>query len=105
MSKKNVSNQVEFDWFDQPKNRKLLWILLYAVCGVSVVIDVVLYLMHKKHPHFEPYDNLPGFYAVLGFLACAVSILVAKFVGFGLKKPCDYYDNDDSQPKQGTRKS
>ena len=92
-----MSKDKEFDWFDKPQNRKLLWILMYGVCGISVVIDVVLYFMHKKHPHFEPYDNLPGFYAVLGFLACAVSILVAKFMGIGLKKPFDYYQTDDEK--------
>ena len=94
-----MSKKKEFDWFDKPKNRKLLWFLMYAVCGLSVVLDVVLYFMHKKHPHFEPYDKLPGFYAVLGFLACAVSILASKFLGFGLKKPVTYYDDSQEQGK------
>jgi hypothetical protein len=35
----------------------------------------------------------PGFYAVFGFIACVVIILVSKLLGFALKVREDYYDN------------
>jgi hypothetical protein len=79
----------EFDWFDKPKNRKLLWILLWTVCGLSVFAE---FFVHR-HPHFS-FDGFFGFYAVLGFAACAVSILVAKGLGFLLKVKEDFYDHD-----------
>ena len=31
-----MSKKKEFDWFDKPANRKLLWWLLYAVCILLV---------------------------------------------------------------------
>ncbi len=80
----------EFDWFDHPKNRKLLWILLWSVCGLSVVAEFFIH----RHGHFEPVDSWMPFYAVLGFVACALSILIAKVLGFVLKKKEDYYDHD-----------
>lgn len=42
--------------------------------------------------HFE-IEQLFGFYAVYGFLACAALILIAKAVGLVLKRPDSYYDD------------
>lgn len=89
-----MSKPKEFDWFDRPSSRKLMWNLLYAFCGLLVLTDVVLYFLHKKHPHFAPIDSMPGSMAVIGFVACALSILVAKFVGRFLKKRPDYYQSE-----------
>ncbi|MGH8667679.1 MAG: hypothetical protein ACREUN_06670 [Burkholderiales bacterium] len=41
--------------------------------------------------HFE-IEQIFGFYAVYGFLACAALIVVAKVVGVLLKRPDSYYD-------------
>jgi hypothetical protein len=54
---------------------------------LTVVPDFFL----KREPHFSV-DYYFGFYALLGFIACAVSILVAKAVGFILKRKENYYD-------------
>jgi hypothetical protein len=40
--------------------------------------------------HFE-IEQIFGFYAVYGFLACAALILIAKAIGVFLKRPDDYY--------------
>ncbi len=32
----------EFDWFDRPKSRRLLWRLLYGACIVSVLLEIPL---------------------------------------------------------------
>lgn len=76
-------------YFDQPKTKKLLWRILWGLCGLSVILELFI---HRKS-HF-PVDSFFGFYAVLGFLACTVCILVAKGLGFFLKKEVDYYDDD-----------
>jgi hypothetical protein len=43
--------------------------------------------------HFE-IEQLFGFYAVYGFVACAVLILVAKALGLLIKRDERYYDDD-----------
>jgi len=78
----------EFDLFDKPENIKKLWIMLYVVCGLLVVPD---FFTHR-HSYFG-FDGLFGFYALLGFISCAVLILFSKLVGLVLKVKEGYYDN------------
>lgn len=77
----------EFDWFDKPKNQRLLWILLYAVCGLLIIPD---FFTHR-HSYFG-FDGYFAFYAFLGFVSCAVLILFSKLVALVLKVKEDYYD-------------
>jgi hypothetical protein len=77
----------EFDYFDRPPVRRALWILLFVVCALTVVPD----LFTHRHPHFG-FDGFVGFYAVFGFAACAVLILLAKLIGKILKVEENYYD-------------
>ena len=79
----------EFDWFDRPENRRKLWMLLWSVCGLSVLAELLVH----RHAHFG-FDAVFGFYALLGFAACAVSILLAKALGWWLKANEDYYDDE-----------
>ena len=79
----------EFNWFDQPKNRKRLWILLWTACLLSVVAELFVH----RHGHFD-FDGFFGFYAILGFAACAAAILLAKLLGLVLKVREDYYEDD-----------
>ena len=83
-----MSAKKEFDYFDRPEVIRKLWILLYVVCGLTVVGEFFIH----RHPHFA-YDNYFGFFAVLGFVACALLIILAKGIGFFLKKKEDYYDD------------
>ena len=77
----------EFDYFDRPQVRRKLWILLWVVCGLMIIPD----LFTHRHPHFG-FDGFIGFYALFGFVACAVLILLAKLIGRVLKVREDYYD-------------
>ena len=77
----------EFDYFDKPKNIRRLWFMLYAVCGLTVIPD----LFTTRHAHFG-IDSFFGFYALLGFVSCAILILFSKLVGLILKVKEDYYD-------------
>ena len=78
----------EFNWFDQPQNIKRLKIGFYIVLALLVLPD---FFMHK-HSLFSPVEAWPGFYALFGFVACVIIILVSKLLGFVLKKQEDYYD-------------
>ncbi len=81
-----MQKKKDFDFFDKPKNRKLLWFLLWVTCGLTVVLELVAHPVH----HFG-FADIFSFNAILGFVACALLILLAKLLGFFLKKPEDYY--------------
>ncbi len=79
---------IDSGYFDQPKTKKLLWRLLWAVCIISLLLDLFI------HPHHHFYvEKIPGFYSLLGFVACAAAILIAKGLGSFLKKKENYYDD------------
>jgi hypothetical protein len=82
-----MKTKKEFDYFDRPQVRRKLWILLWVVCGLMIIPD----LFTHRHPHFG-FDGFIGFYALFGFVACAVLILLAKLIGRVLKVREDYYD-------------
>jgi len=77
----------EFDYFDRPEAKRKLWILLWVVCGLTIIPD----LFTHRHPHFG-FDGFIGFYALFGFITCAALILLAKLIGRVLKVREDYYD-------------
>ena len=74
-------------FLDRPGSIRKLWILLYVVCGLTLVPELFI----TRKPHFA-YDDIFGFYALMGFVACALLILIAKGIGFILKKSEGYYD-------------
>jgi len=78
----------EFDYFDKPETIKKLWIMLVVVCVLVVIPD----FFTQRHPHFG-FDGFFGLYALLGFVSCAVLILLAKVLGWVLKVSEDYYDD------------
>lgn len=74
-------------FFERSRTIRLLWVLLYAVCGLTLVTEFFM----DREPHFG-IDGFFGFYSVLGFVACAVLILFAKVIGYILKRKEGYYD-------------
>lgn len=74
--------------FDNPKNVKLLLKIFFTACVIIFLVDLVI----SKHPHFE-WEEWTGFYAVFGFVACVILVLVAKYVlrPIVMRKE-DYYD-------------
>ena len=84
----------EFDWFDKPSSRKLLWWILWITCGLTVVAELFIH----RHPHFG-IDGFFSFYSVMGFVGCAAMILVAKGLGVFLKRNENYYgDLEEETP-------
>ncbi len=70
----------------------------YVVLALLVVFDVIFVDKHHAHTAME---HLPGFWAVFGFIACALIIILSKWYGhvkwfgsnFRIMSPEDYYDD------------
>ena len=76
-------------WLDSPANVRKVIYALFAICAGLFVADWV----YHKHPYFAV-ENVPGFYAIFGFVICIVLIFVAKWMRAILMRPEDYYDAD-----------
>ncbi len=80
-------------WFDKPENVRKILVGLFGACGFFVLLDVIFWITgFDKHPHFR-WEQWPGFYAVYGFVACVLLVLIAKHVLRPLvMRGEDYYD-------------
>lgn len=79
----------EFNFFDEPENIKKLKIIFYIALAVAVVSD---FFVVREYVHF-PWEYVPGFYALFGFFACVIIIILAKAIGHNwLMKKENYYD-------------
>jgi len=74
-------------YFDKPENVKRVLRKFYVICGGLVLADFVI------HRHvFHNWESLWGFYAVFGFVACVILVLVAKQMRKLIMRNEDYYD-------------
>jgi len=74
--------------FDKPENVKRLLAIFFC----SIILLFILDLFVHKHAHF-PWESWPAFYAIFGFVACVVLVLVSRFVLRPLvKRKEDYYE-------------
>ena len=73
--------------FDNSKNVKRVVRGLIAVCLMLFGLDFVLH-RHAAHP----WEELFGFYAIYGFVACVLLVLLAKELRKLLMRDEDYYD-------------
>lgn len=75
------------------RNRlKLLVRLSIGVLVLLVILDAIPAIVDKHHAHTK-LEHLPGFWAVFGFIACALIIVLSKWFGHALvMKKEDYYD-------------
>ena len=76
--------------FDDKKNVKRVLKALVLACVLTVGADLV-YHRHVVHP----FEGLWGFYAIYGFVACVILVLLAKEMRKLLMRDEDYYDRDD----------
>jgi hypothetical protein len=75
---------------DNPRNVTRLLRVFYAVCGLLFVLD---FIIHRHTIH--PWEQLPGFYAIFGFVAFVLLVVVAKLLRKLLMRREDYYDVDE----------
>ncbi len=85
-------------WFDRRENVRKVLIGLFAGCALLVLIDLFFWMTgYDKHPYFR-WEKWPGFYAVYGFVACVLLVLVSKHVLRPLvMRGEDYYDKNSDQ--------
>ena len=74
-------------WLARPATIKLLWRIFIAVLVVLVLAQAFVYVKG-----YFGVDGWFGFGAVFGFLSCLAMVLVAKGLGYALKRPEDYYE-------------
>ncbi len=83
MSKKFENTHI----FDNPRNVKLLLAVFYTICVLLVVAD---FLIHR-HITME-WEKIPAFYALYGFVACVLLVVVAKLMRKIVMREENYYD-------------
>ena len=76
--------------FDKPRNVSRLLTMLYIICALLFILDFILH-RHVTHR----WDELTGFYAIFGFVACVALVLIAAQLRKILKRKEDYYHVDD----------
>ena len=76
--------------FDNPRNVSRLLSGFYIICAVLFVAD---FIIHRHTVH--PWEDIPGFYAIYGFVACVLLVVVAKEMRKVLMRKEDYYDVDE----------
>ena len=76
--------------FDKPRNVSRLLTMLYIICALLFILDFILH-RHVTHR----WDELTGFYAIFGFVACVALVLIAEQLRKILKRKEDYYHVDD----------
>ena len=76
-------------WMDRPEVIKRLFTVFYVLCAVLIVAEFVLG-RHTEHPH--PWEWLPVFYPVWGFLSFWFLVLLARPMRTLLIRPEDYYE-------------
>ena len=73
-------------WLARPATIKMLWRVFAAVLALTVLVQVVIGIKG-----YFGVDGWFAFGAVFGFLSCLAMVLVAKALGFVLKRDENYY--------------
>jgi len=83
-----MSNEKEKTYFfDRPENIQRLLKGFYGICILLVLVDFVVH----RHTGFS-WEKIPAFYAIYGFVACVVLVVVAKKMRNIVMRKEDYYD-------------
>ncbi len=73
--------------FDKPKNVSRLLNGFYVICVLLVIADFIAH----RHIGFA-WEKIPAFYALYGFAACVVLVVIAKKMRNIVMRKEDYYD-------------
>jgi hypothetical protein len=80
-------NDTKRSLFDNPRNVRRLLCALYVAC-IGVFVADAFVDRHVDHP----WERLFGFYAIYGFVACVLLVLIAKELRKLLMRKENYYD-------------
>lgn len=75
-------------WLARPETIRKLWLAFIAILALTVLAELAV----ERHPHFA-IEEVFGFGAWYGFVACVVLVFFSKALGAILKRPDDYYDD------------
>ena len=75
-------NSVSPEWA-----RRILW-AFYAGCIILVALD--LFVIHRHTDH--PWEEIPVFYALYGFIGISALIVISKGLRRVVMRSEDYYD-------------
>ena len=78
-------------WLVRPATIKLLWRGFAVVLALTVLVQLAFGVKG-----YFGIDGWFGFGAAFGFLSCVAMVLVAKGLGYLLKRGEDYYRDDGS---------
>jgi len=78
-------------WLVKPGTIRLLKFVSIGVLIVTVLLQLVI-----KIKGYFGVDDWTGFGAVFGFSCCLAMVLIAKALGFVLKRNDDYYLRDEA---------
>ena len=74
-------------FFDKPSNVKIILYVFYTLCVILVALDFVVH----RHIYLD-FEEIPAFYAIYGFVACVVLVVLAKLMRLVLMRGEHYYD-------------
>lgn len=78
-------------WLVRPGTIRKIWQV-----GIAMLTALVLLELLIKVKGYFGVDEWLGFGAAFGFLSCVVMVLVAKVLGFVLKRDEDYYSKGEA---------
>ena len=88
----NDIDQNEMSFFDKPKNVSIILYSFYALCIILVALDFVVH----RHIYVD-FEKIPTFYALYGFVACVLLVVLAKLMRLVLMRDETYYDKRDDE--------
>lgn len=77
----------EVEIFNNPQKKKRFLVIFFASLIVLLIVDLFIH----KHPEF-PWEGVPEFFAVYGFVSCVLFIFIAKILRLIIKRDEHYYD-------------
>ncbi len=77
-------------WLVRRQSIRIMWRVFIAILALTVAAG-----LFTAHESYFSIDGYFAFNAWFGFLACAALILFAKVLGYFLKRPDSYYDDDE----------
>lgn len=76
-------------WLARPDTIRWIWRISIVVLAITVLLQLAI-----KVKGYFGIDAWLGFGAAYGFLSCLAMVLVAKGLGFVLKRDDNYYERD-----------
>ncbi len=93
----NAPDEKRKHFFDDPRNVRLVLRILFALCALVFLLDIVNFGMQwldagELREAHHPWEHWLGFHPIYGFVACVALVLIAKELRKILMRDEDFYD-------------